>query len=112
MSTEGDLWEHKETGDIVNELMTRLVDGQSTSHYEEKLIRPLRSAISAGFEEHPVMGDDPHLDERIDHIIREDPELFQRFKQFVQDAFDAGPDGNGSRQHFSLTINPMMAQPS
>jgi hypothetical protein len=102
------LWEYQETPTIVAELLNRLRSGGAAESYDTTLLDPLREAIQTDLEEHPRHGDDLQLDARVDRVIAARPDIYFAFQQFVEDAFLAGPNGDGQQQHFSITTSPLM----
>jgi hypothetical protein len=111
MAKEDELWEHKQPTEVVDALMTRLLDGAVTEGYEQSLLQPFTSSVTTDFENHPRTDDDPHYDERIERIITESPELFDQFKRFVEGAFLAGPRGDGKPEHFAVLTNQAWFRP-
>jgi hypothetical protein len=102
MQTSSPLWEHQETSTIVEALLRRLRSGMTTDHYDITLLNPLQEAFQLDLEEHPGQGSDMDLDTRIDRLINTRPELLEAFQKFVEDAFIAGPNGDGQPQHFAI----------
>jgi hypothetical protein len=101
------LWEHQETKNITSSLFQRLTDEVHGDTMPE-LVDPLREKLRADMENHPPHTDDFEIVERIDRIIEANPDLDEKFRIFVKAAFQAGPQGDGSRQHFQVAGDSMV----
>jgi hypothetical protein len=107
------LWEQQEAGLIVDGLMEKLQDSpfDDEAPTRDQLCDPLWAALLEDMENHPPHNEDPQIDTRVDRIIERAPDLYQKFQQFVEAAFVAGPNGDGRPQHFEIPTSPRRPPP-